>query len=64
MPATGYIGKLQIDSGDILPIGSTLFGVCHTPAATAAKVVENTALSPDALGAAFSPLLDGVTVHI
>lgn len=61
---TGYIGKLQIDSGDVLPIGSTLFGICRTPAATAAKVIENTSQYPDSLAAAFSPLMDGITIHV
>ena len=62
--ATGYIGKVQIDSGAILPVGSTLFGICRTPAGTAAKVIENTEQNPDSLAAAFSPLMDGITVHV
>ena len=59
--ATGYIGKLQIDSGNILPIGSTLYGVCDTPAATSAKVIATTDVT---LGATFSPLMDGITIHV
>ena len=62
--ATGYIGKVQIDSGSILPVGSTLFGVCRTAAGTPAKVIENTVQHPDSLAAAFSPLMDGVTIHV
>ena len=52
----GYIGKIQIDTGNPLLIGSTLYGVCSTAAATAAKTVTladlNTAPVP------------GLTVHI
>lgn len=62
--ATGYIGKVQIDSGAILPVGSTLFGICRTSASTAAKVIENTEQYPDSLAAAFSPLMDGITIHV
>lgn len=50
-----YIGELQIDGGAQLPIGSTLYGICEIPAATAAKVVT---LSN------FDTLINGVTVHV
>lgn len=57
-----YITKLQVDSGALTPIGSSLFGVCNTPAGTAAKVID---LASDSnLTAAFDTLVDGVTVHI
>lgn len=50
-----YISELQIDSGAILPVGSSLFGVCDTPAATPAKVVTL---------ANFDTFIHGVTVHV
>ena len=49
-----YAGKVETGS-DTSPIGSTLFGTCTTPAATAAKVVE---LSN------FDTLINGVTIHV
>lgn len=56
----GYLGKYTIDSGPAYPVGSTLFGVTETPAATALKIVKDTTY----LGSNFTALLDGVTVHI
>lgn len=50
-----YISELQIDGGAILPVGSSLFGVCDTPAATPAKVVTL---------ANFDTFIHGVTVHV
>ena len=53
---SSYISKLQINSNTPQPIGSTLYGICDTPAATPAKVVTL---------AAFDNLSnDGVTVHV
>ena len=59
--ATGHIGKIQIDSGAILPIGSTLFGICDTPANEPNKVIATTDVT---LGATFSPLDKGITIHV
>ena len=50
-----YIGKLQIDNGAQLPIGSTLYGVCSSQASSYEKVVT---LSN------FDTLINGVTVHV
>ena len=50
-----YIGVVQIDSGDQILVGSTLFGTCATPAATAAKEVTLSS---------FDQLLQGVTVQV
>lgn len=55
MPNNSYIGAIQIDSGDQILIGSTLFGICGTAATTAAKVVTL---------ASFDQLLQGVTVQV
>ena len=53
---SGFISKLQVNSDDIQPIGSNLYGICDTPAATPAKVVT----LPD-----FDTLNNsGVTVHV
>lgn len=53
-----YFGQLEID-GLIYPVGSSLTGVCTTNAGTQTKIV-NTGL----LGAAFTELIDGITVNI
>lgn len=50
-----YIGEVQIDSGTILPIGSSLYGVCDTAVGTYAKVVTL---------ANFDTLIHGITVHV
>lgn len=55
MPNNSYIGAVQIESGDQILVGSTLFGVCDTAANTAAKVVTL---------ASFDQLLNGVTVQV
>lgn len=53
--SNSYIGAVQIDSGDQILIGSTLFGTCATLAATAAKQVTLSS---------FDQLLQGVTVQV
>lgn len=51
-----YIGKVQIGAnGEQVLVGSTLYGVCSTPAATAAKVVT----LPD-----FDAVMHGITVQV
>ncbi len=52
---SSYIGKVKIGSGDNVLVGSTLYGVCNTAAATAAKTVT---LSD------FDTKVGGVTVHV
>lgn len=51
----GYISEVQIDGGDVLPVGSSLYGVCESLAPTAAKVVT----LPN-----FNAEKNGVTVHV
>lgn len=53
---SSYISKIQVDNGSKQPIGSNLYGVCDTPAATSAKVV--TLADFDSLDNT------GVTVHV
>lgn len=50
-----YIAKLQIDTGAVQPIGSSLFGICGSPANHTEKVV----ILDD-----FTTLIRGVTVHV
>ena len=51
-----YVGKLQIGAnGDLIPIGSTLFGTCSNDANVSNKTVTL---------AAFDRITHGVTVHI
>ena len=52
---SSYIGKVQVESGAQILIGSTLSGICSTTADTAAKVVT----LPD-----FDTLMKGITVHV
>ena len=52
---SSYIGKVQVESGAQILIGSTLSGICSTAVDTAAKVVT----LPD-----FDTLMKGVTVHV
>lgn len=54
MAVGSYIGQINIGN-DSHAIGSTLFGMCNTPAGTAAKVATLTG---------FNSLPTGVTVHI
>ena len=60
-----FLGKFQLDDGDINLVGSTLYGECSTAAATSEKVVEcpNFDLLPvnNATEKAFAK---GVTIHI
>ena len=51
---SSYIGAVALDSGQYL-VGSTLFGVCNTPANTADKHI---------ILSSFDQLLNGITVHI
>lgn len=51
----GYAGQIETSGGAISPIGSTLYGVCSTAAATAAKVVTL---------ADYDELITGTTVHV
>ena len=52
---SSYFTELEIDYGAVLPVGSSLYGICNTNAATAAKVAI---LTP------FDHLVNGITVHI
>lgn len=51
----GYINEVQIDGGNILPVGSSLYGICETLAATPGKVVTLPS---------FDAIKNGVTVHV
>lgn len=55
MSATSYIGTVQIQGGDQVLVGSTLFGVSSTAANTAAKVVDLPS---------FDSLLPGITIQV
>ena len=50
-----YAGKVEVGSGVTSPVASTLYGICNTAAATAAKVVA----LPD-----YDELVVGTTVHV
>lgn len=50
-----YVGKVKDTAGSTHSVGSTLYGVCSTAAATAAKVVTC---------ADFDGLVQGVTIHV
>lgn len=50
-----YAGQVETGSGVTSPVASTLYGICNTPAATAAKIVT----LPD-----YDELVVGTTVHV
>lgn len=50
-----YAGQVEVGSGVTSPVASTLYGICNTAAATAAKVVT----LPD-----YDELVVGTTVHV
>lgn len=50
-----YAGQVEVGSGVTSPVASTLYGICNTAAATAAKVVA----LPD-----YDELVVGTTVHV
>lgn len=52
---SSYIGKVQVESGDQILIGSTLYGTCSSAVDSAAKIVTL---------ASFDALINGVTVHV
>lgn len=61
----GYVGKIQIgnDSTNLIAFGDVLYGICRTPAATAAKTVVNNTSYTD-FPAGFQNLMDGIQVRI
>lgn len=61
-----YIGKVQIGTGNPVLIGSTLYGVCNTPAGTAAKTVVDNSMNDysDYINANYDNLIRGTTIHI
>lgn len=62
---TKYIGKLQIDNGSPILIGSTMYGICTTAANTAAKVIGTAANnSGKFINNNFDADLQGITIHI
>lgn len=52
---SSYIGKVQVDSGDQILIGSTLYGTCSDSATTAAKTVTLSS---------FDTKMNGITIHV
>lgn len=65
MSATKFIGKIQIDSGNSVLIGSTMYGICTTPAATAAKKITSSENNTGKfINNNFDGDLQGITIHI
>ena len=64
-----YIGKVQISGdNDAALIGSTLYGICTTAAATAAKTIIGGENGDDNSGkfinAHYDNLIQGTTIHV
>lgn len=63
-----YIGKVQINSGDYALVGSTLYGVCYTAAATAQKDITANTTSPaitgDYINTSYDNPIRGTTIHV
>ena len=53
--SNGYIGAFQVDDGNEMLIGSTLYGICNTDADVAAKVV----ILPE-----FDSFYNGITIRV
>lgn len=52
---SSYIGKVQVESGEPILIGSTLYGVCSSSAAATSKTVTLSS---------FDTLVKGITIHV
>ena len=63
MATKSYIGQVTIGS-DTSPVGSTLFGICGTAAATADKTVKTGNSGDSGVLTAFDNLATGVTIHV
>lgn len=50
-----YISELQVDNGNVIPIGSSLYGICNTIALSSAKIITLNN---------FDNLVNGVTIHV
>ncbi len=60
-----YIGKVQITGSDPVLVGSTLYGICTTPASTAAKTVGTTDdNSGNYINNNYDNLIRGTTIHV
>lgn len=65
-----YIGKVQIGSESPVLVGSTLYGICGTPAATQLKdITANTngsgnPITGDYVNTSYDNLIRGTTIHI
>lgn len=63
----GYIGKVQIGANVAL-VGSTLYGICNTPASTAAKTAIGGVSGDDNSGKFinnnYDNLIQGTTIHV
>lgn len=57
-----YIGKVTVDGGSSVLVGSTLFGICDSLATATNKVINDT--NNITIGSNFDIALHGVTVHI
>ena len=66
MSTTKYIGKVQVGSGgNQILIGSTMYGICTTDAAYAAKEITTTQDSSGKfINGNFDTPLHGITIHI
>ena len=61
----GYIGKIQIGDNAAVLIGSTLYGICTSPAAATAKTVTSSDNnSGKFINNNYDNLMQGTTIHI
>ena len=66
---SSYIGKVQIGAADPVLIGSTLYGLCYTAAATALKDITKDSngadsITGDYVNTSYDNLIRGTTIHI
>ena len=62
---SSYIGKVSIDSGTPMLVGSTLYGICNRDAdATAKTVTSQDTVRTDCINTNYDQLLVGTTIHV
>ena len=57
-----YIGRVQIDTGNSMLVGSTMFGICESAATDTLKIINDS--TNITIGSDFDALMRGLTIHV
>ena len=57
-----YIGRVQIDTGNSMLVGSTMFGICESAATDTLKIINDS--TNRTIGSDFDTLMRGLTIHV